>query len=58
MSIAPISGSSSAAYSPLNTNSAVKLLENQKIQLQKQIEEVKESKMDSKMKQEKITGVK
>lgn len=57
MSIASISTSSNSANSPFGDYSVIKLLEKQKMQLQEQIQKVNESKMDPKMKQEKIDGL-
>lgn len=54
MNITSISTKSSAHFSPLNNNNDIKLLEKQKMQLQEQIQKVKESKIDNKTKQEKV----
>lgn len=54
MSITPVTNNSNITYSPLGDNNIIKLLEKQKMQLQEQIQKISESKMDPKMKQEKI----
>lgn len=54
MSIAPVSNNSNIAYSPLGDNNIIKILEKQKMQLQEQIQKINESKMDPKMKQERV----
>lgn len=54
MSIVPVSTSSNITYSTLGDNNGIKLLEKQKMLLQEQIQKINESKMDPKMKQEKV----
>ncbi len=54
MSITPVTNNSNITYSPLGDNNIIKLLEKQKMELQEQIQKISESKMDPKMKQEKI----
>lgn len=54
MSITPVHSNSSAIFSPLGDNNALKMLENQKQRLHEQIQKVNESKMDDKTKQEKV----
>lgn len=54
MSITPVTNNSNITYSPLGDNNIIKLLEKQKMQLQEQIQKINESKMDPKMKQEKV----
>lgn len=55
MGITPVSNNSNAAFLPQgDKNSAIKLLEKQKEQLQEQIKQVSESKLDDKTKQDRI----
>lgn len=56
MSIAPIDSNinTGSGYSSINGNNYIKMLEKQKMQLKEQIQKVSESKMDTKMKQEKV----
>lgn len=54
MSIAAVSNSSNMTYAPIGGDNSIKLMEKQKMQLQEQIQKVNESKMDPKMKQEKV----
>ncbi|MFL0247124.1 FlxA-like family protein [Candidatus Clostridium stratigraminis] len=57
MRIAPVSTNLKTNYSPLAENNAIKLLEKQKMQMQEQIQKVSASRMDDKMKQEKIKSI-
>jgi DNA repair exonuclease SbcCD ATPase subunit len=54
MNITPVSIKSDISPSPFRDNNAIKLLEKQKAQLQEQIQKTNESKMDNKVKQDKI----
>ncbi|EGD47628.1 hypothetical protein Cpap_1822 [Ruminiclostridium papyrosolvens DSM 2782] len=54
MSVSAVSTSSNITYAPMGFDNSIKLLEKQKMQLQEQIQKVNESKMDPKMKQEKV----
>lgn len=54
MSITPVSGNSNININPMKENNAIKLLEKQKMQLQEQIQQTNESKLDDKAKQERI----
>ncbi len=54
MSVSAVSTSSNNTYSPMGYDNSIKLLEKQKMQLQEQIQKVNESKLDPKMKKEKV----
>lgn len=54
MGVTPIAGSTQAAYLTSDTDHGVKMLEKQKRLLQDQLLRLKESNMDSRMKQDKI----
>lgn len=54
MSVSAVSASSNNTYSPMGYDNSIKLLEKQKMQLQEQIQKVNESKLDPKMKKEKV----
>lgn len=54
MSIVPVCSNSNTSFSPLSDNNLIKMLEKQKMQLQEQIQKVTESKMDDKIKQDKV----
>lgn len=59
MGISPINSSSNNNnFPPLCEDNVIKQLEKQKVQLQEQIQKVNESKMDDKMKQERIKALK
>lgn len=54
MNIAPVSSSSNTGFTPLSEDNVIKLLEKQKMQLQDQIRETNQSKLDDKTKQDRV----
>lgn len=54
MNISPVSGSTANNYTPLGESNEIKLLQEQKSNLQEQMQKIREGKMDNQTKQERI----